>query len=388
MSKFASSVRERLVSKGGMKRLVLTTATLACSVIGLHAESLPVWFGTGSSASQGIYRATLNTEDGKLSQATLAAKIGSPGFLGRHPDGSKVYAVCRLPNGQSGVAAYAIDGETLTYLNGEEIGDGGGAHVGVHPSGNFLMTAQYGGNSVAVFPLEADGKVQKRSQLIEHEGGSAVVPKRQDKPHPHYCGFDPAAKFAFVPDLGMDGVVIYKVNEDQCGITRHGFVNVTPGGGPRHMKFSKDAKFAYVLNELALSVSVFAYNAENGSLTILQTIPTLTEDAKSKEVFNSASEVCLHPSGKFLYTANRGNDSITAFAIDVTTGKLSLIEVEAIRGAWPRNFNVDPSGRWLLAAGAQSNTVSVFAIEDDGQLTFQKGNLINVPGPICVLFSQ
>jgi 6-phosphogluconolactonase len=367
--------------------LVLAVATAALSNIAVHADTLPVWFGTGSSASKGIYHATLSTKNGKLSKPTVAAEIKSPGFLDAHPDGSMVYAVCRLPEGESGVAAYAIDGDSLTFLNGEPIGDGGGAHVGVHPSGKFLMTAQYGGNSVAVFPLAGDGKVEARSQLIEHEGGSGVVGKRQDKPHPHYCGYDPAGNFAFVPDLGMDGIVIYKVNDDKSGVTRHGFAKVPAGGGPRHMKFSPDAKFAYVLNELALSVSVFAYDTAQGNLTLLQTIPTLSEKTKAEEVFNSASEVRLHPSGKFLYTANRGHDSITAFSIDPSNGKLSLIEVESIRGAWPRNFNLDPSGQWLLAAGAQSNTISVFAIDpESGELTFQRGNIINVPGAICVLF--
>ena len=347
------------------------------------AQTQPVWFGTGA---KGIYHATLNTANGEISDAQLAAEIASPGFLDLHPDGNKLYAVCRLPNGNPGVAGFAIQDGSLRFLNGKEIGDGGGTHLAVHPSGTFLLTAQYGGGSTARFGLDGDGHLQGEPILYEHEGGSKVVAKRQKSPHPHWCGFDLAAKFAFVPDLGMDGVVIYRIADQQ--LHKHGFAEVPAGGGPRHMKFSHDGKRAYVLNELALSVSVFDYNAPQGSLTMIQTIPTLTEAIKDKESFNAASEIRIHPNGQFAYAANRGHDSITVFAIEAESGKLRWVENEPIRGAWPRNFNLDPSGRWLLAAGGQSNTVSVFAVDtESGELTFQRGKVINVPSPICVLFS-
>ena len=215
------------------------------------------------------------------------------------------------------------------------------------------------------------------------------MPGRQDKPHPHWCGFSPDGQYAFVPDLGMDGIVIYRVDQDKPAIINHGFTATVPGGGPRHMRFSVDGKFIYLLNELSLSVTTFKYAATTGTATRLSTTPALSEEVKDKEVFNSAAEILVHPNGRFVYSSNRGNDSVTAYNVDPATGLLTVTEVEPIRGAWPRNINLDSSGRWLLAAGAHSNTISVFSIDQStGELTFQPKSIINVPGPICILFLE
>ena len=363
--------------------LLAATLLFACATVTSSAETKTVWIGT---TGPGIHRATLNLENGSLSEASQVSDVRSPGFLALHPAGTVLYAVCRLAEGP-GVAAFKISGDTLAAMGGKEIGDGGGTHIAVHPSGNFLMTAQYGGGSVAVFPLGADGSIQERSQLIEHEGGSGVVGRRQDSPHPHWVGFDPAGAYAFVPDLGLDAVVIYKVAEDAKSIAHHGVAKVPPGGGPRHMKFSVDGKRAFVLNELALSVTTFDYDSAAGSLVARSTVPALSEERKAKETFNSASEIRVHPSGKFVYSANRGHDSISVFQA-ATDGSLTLIENEPIRGGWPRNFNLDPTGKWLLAAGRDSNTVAVFSIDQTtGELTYIR-KIISVPSPICVLFSS
>ena len=155
------------------------------------------------------------------------------------------------------------------------------------------------------------------------------------------------------------------------------------------MRFSADGKFVYLLNELALSVTTFAYDADSGQLEKRGTVKALGEEAKAKETFNSASEILVHPSGRFVYSANRGNDSVTVYRAEPASGELEVLEVEPIRGAWPRNINLDPSGRWLLAAGADSNTISVFAIDQEsGELAFQRGGVVNVPGCICILFGN
>ena len=340
-----------------------------------------VWFGTKAN---GIYHAAFNTKSGKLGPVTLAAEIKSPGFLALHPNQSLLYAVGALDKGPA-VAAYQIANGELTFVNSETINDGGAAHLAVHPSGNFLITAQYGGGSTAVFPLDTEGKIQPRSQLHKHEGGSNVVPGRQSKPHAHWTGFDAEGNFAFVPDLGMDKVVIYKVVDRELG--PHGFGVCPPGGGPRHMKFSPDGNLAYVLNELSLTVTSFAYDKEKGTLKSLGTVETLTAEEKADETFNSASEIRVHPSGKFVYSANRGHDSISVFE-HTGGGRLTRIEVEPVRGAWPRNFNLDPSGKWLLAAGRDTDSVAVFAVDPDtGKLSYQRGGIAQVPGAICVLFS-
>ncbi len=355
----------------------------------LSGKSVDVYYGTGGNGSKGIYHSKFDTESGKLEPATVAAEIGSPGFLAMHPSQSYLYAVAQNEKGPC-VAAYRINGDaSLTFINSQAIGDGGGTHISVHPSGAFLLTAQYGGGSTALFRLSEDGSVNPRAQLVEHEGGSGVVPSRQDKPHPHWTGFSPDGRFAFVPDLGIDKIVIYKIDASGPSIKTHSFAETIPGGGPRHMRFSVDGKFIYLLNELALSVTTFAYDAQSGLTKRLTTTPALSEETKAKEVFNSSSEIITHPNGRFLYSGNRGNDSITAYRADPATGKLTVTEVEPVRGAWPRNINMDSSGRWLLAAGHHSNTISVFEIDQDtGELTYQRASAINVPASICILFKE
>lgn len=354
-----------------------------------NAASVDVYFGTGGKATKGIYHAKFDTETGKLSRADLAAEIGGPGFLAFSPEKTRLYAVCQK-NKVPSVAAYEVkpDGN-LDLLNTTPIGDGGGAHISVHPSNKFLMTAQYGGGSAAVYPIEKDGRVGKQSQLIEHEGGSGVAGKRQEKPHPHWTGYSPDGKFAFVPDLGLDQVVIYKVNGTKASLSKHGVAQGIPGGGPRHMRFSIDGEFIYLLNELELSVTTLKYNAAEGSAKQLTTTRALSPETKAKELFNSSSEIIVHPNGRFVYSANRGNDSVTVYNANPKTGKLVVKEVQPIRGAWPRNINMDASGRWLLAAGADSNTISVFEIDQqNGELTFQTKSIINVPGSICIVFKE
>jgi 6-phosphogluconolactonase len=191
----------------------------------------------------------------------------------------------------------------------------------------------------------------------------------------------------------LDGIVIYEVmptkGGDPGGIKPAGIAMSVPGGGPRHMRFSVDGKLVYLLNELSLSVTTFAYDPGKGTLEKQGTVAALSEAVKGKETFNSASEILVHPNGKFVYSANRGHDSVTAYRADPATGELEVLEVEAIRGSWPRNINLDPSGKWLLAAGQNSNTISVFAVDaESGELSFRRGDVWNVPGCICILFGS
>lgn len=356
------------------------------------AQTFDVWFGTSTpknGPSKGIYHGAFNSKTGKLSNISLAAEIANPGFLAKHPSGKMLYAAAS-DAGVPSVVAYRIEGangkQSLVKDGSLPIGDGGAAHVAVSRDGKVVLTAQYGGGSTACFRLDDKGSLIERSDLEKHPAGSGVVASRQGKAHAHWTGTSPDDRFAFVPDLGMDKVVVYKLDTEKGTLEPHGYGVCPPGGGPRHMKFSPDGKRIYVLNELELSVTVFGYDADAGTMTPGQTIATLDEAAKSKEVFNSASEIRVHPSGRFVYSANRGNDTVTAFSVDQASGELSLLEVEPIRGAWPRNFNLDPSGRWLLAAGKVTNSISIFSIsKDTGELQFTR-DAVSVPQCICVEF--
>jgi len=361
--------------------------TMWCGAIAAWAaEPVPVYFGTGGPGAKGIYRATFDAAKGKLTAAELVTEVGSPGFLALHPAGDKLYAVANFTGGP-GAIGYKIGAKgELTVINSSPIGDGGGAHIAVHPSGKFLLTAQYGGGSTALFPLDADGRLGT-AQLVKHTGGSGVVKPVQEKPHAHWAGFSPDGRFALVPDLGLDGIVIYRIDLAKPAIERHGFAASVPGGGPRHMRFSPDGKFIYLLNELSLSVTTFAWDAAAGTAQKLADVPTLSAEVKAKEAMNAAAEILVHTSGRFVYASNRGNDTVTVYRADPATSALNVIQVQPVRGAFPRNINLSPDGGWLLAAGADSNTVAVHKVNPNtGELTYQTKGVINVPAPICILF--
>lgn len=381
-------MRHRVFGGMGLAVFLLLAGAVAADEPGV----IDVWIGTSrAKPSQGIYHCTLNTKTGRLSAPQLAAEVAGPGFLAMHPKQGVLYAVCAV-DGKPSVAAFAIQKKgrqsSLDLINALEIGDGGAAHVAVDATGKTLLTAQYGGGSVGVFSLKADGSLHERTQIVEHEGGSQVVPRRQESPHPHWTGFSPDNRFAFVPDLGLDKVMIYKFDAAGSRIAPHGFAQLPPGGGPRHMKFHPSGKWVYVLNELALSVTVFDYDAEKGTMTAKQTLNTVPQEQLLKEKFKSASEIRVHPSGQYVYSANRGHDTITAFRVDSDTGELAVIEREHVRGATPRNFNLDPSGRWLLAAGQDSHTLASFAVDPQtGELAYNR-SVVFAPSAICVLFEH
>ncbi|MEZ6061240.1 MAG: lactonase family protein [Planctomycetaceae bacterium] len=383
MTRFRKLIQAIFITGG----LLVTTAS---STSIAQTDSIDVWIGTGgNSLSRGIYHCLLDTRTGRLSNPTVAAEVSGPGFLAMHPNRNRLYAVGSV-GGKPSVICYAIeshDGHSaLALLNALEIGDGGGTHVSVDATAKTVLTAQYGGGSVAVFSLNDDGTLKERTQLIEHNGGSRVVGNRQDAPHPHWTGFSPDNRFAFVPDLGLDKVVIYTVDAANSKITPHGFGEVPAGAGPRHMKFHTSGKWVYVLNELDLTVTVFDYNADAGTMTAKQTIEAVPKAELAKEQFTSASEIRVHPNGRFVYSANRGHDTITVFAVNPDTGELKVVEREFVRGATPRNFNLDPSARWLLAAGQDSHTLASFVVDQNsGELTYNQ-SVVFAPAAICVLF--
>ena len=365
--------------------IALGIAMMTASENLAEAGNTAVWFGTRGS-SRGIYRAVLDLESGNLSNAELAAEIKNPGFLCINAAGDRLYSLGSMVGTEDNVAVFEIgaDGTTLTPMGSANSGCGKPTHLSLSKDEKTLLLAHYGGGAVASMPLDESGKILPAASKIDHTG-SSVNKQRQDKPHPHWIGATPDNKFVLVPDLGTDEVVIYHLDTKNHTLTPHGAGKVPAGSGPRHLKFHPNAKWAYVLNELSLTVTGFHYGAAKGSLDPFQTVVALPQ-SELKDILTSGSEIRMHPSGKFVYAGIRGHDVIAVFAIDQESGALTLVEREPIRGAWPRNFGIDPTGKWLLAAGAESSTVSVFRIDaENGRLTFTR-QVISVPQSICVEF--
>lgn len=345
-----------------------------------------VYIGTYTrKLSKGIYVGRFDAGSGKLGPLELAAEVANPSFVALHPKGGFLYSVTE--GGKEGaVSAFSIDKASgkLTFLNRQSSRGGGPCHLNVDKTGRMLVAVNYGTGSVASLPVAADGKLGEAATFIQHTGSSAN-PKRQSGPHAHSVNFSPDNRFAIVCDLGLDRVFVYKAFP-ATGTLAAGeppFATVKPGSGPRHFAFHPNGKFAYVINEMALTVTAFAWNA--GKLREIATVSTLPPDVKVADALSTA-EVVVHPSGKFLYGSNRGHDTLAAFSVDTKTGMLTPIGHTPSGGKIPRGFCIDPTGSYLIAAHQNSDSLVIFQIDRaTGKLT-PTGQTVEVGAPVCVRY--
>jgi 6-phosphogluconolactonase len=350
-----------------------------------------IYIGTYTGgASEGIYLLSMDRQTGAIEEVKLAGAVENPSFLALHPTKPLLYSVGQGRNASGerlGLAsAFAVDPATgaLTLLNQESTVGAGPCHLTVDRAGRHVLVANYGGGSVAVLPMDEKGGLLEASDFVQHEG-SSVHPNRQQQPHAHAVRLDAAGKFAFVIDLGMDKIMIYRYNDETGKLEANEppHASVAPGAGPRHFAFHPSERFAYVVNELNNTVTAFAYDAGAGRLDAVQTLGTLPEDF---ELENTTAEICVHPSGRFVYASNRGHDSIAAFAIDPETGRMTALGQTPTGGRTPRNFSISPDGAFLVAANQQSGNVTVFRIDPESGALDYTGHQAEVPSPVCVLF--
>jgi 6-phosphogluconolactonase len=345
---------------------------------------------TRPGGSQGIYRLTFDAATGALSPAELVAETPSPSFLALHPARPVLCAVNELTEyaGEKAgsVSAFALDRSSgaLKALNVVSSRGGAPCHLAIDRAGKHVVVANYVGGNVAVLPIREDGGLGDSTCLVQHEGKS-VNPRRQEGPHAHGTHFDPAGAVLAVPDLGIDRVKLYRLDEAQGVLTANAppAATVEPGSGPRHLAYTPDGKRAYVINEMASTVTVFDVDPGSGALTARQTISTLPEGFEGS---SSTAEVVVHPSGRFVYGSNRGHDSLAIFAVDAASGELTAKGHQSTRGKTPRNFAIDPSGNWLVAANQDSDTLAVFRIDPATGGLSAVGDPVAVPMPVCVLF--
>src|SRR3984893_10583461 len=330
------------------RQLVLTLAAPFARAAIRQAKYF-VYVGTYTGPqSKGVYSFRYDSSSGDLEPMGLAAEVINPSWVTVHPNRKFLYAVSELGNNgkeNGAVTAFAIDRQTgaLTKLNSVSSVGGGACHVVVDKTGSTLLVANYGAGSVAAIPVAADGHLSEPPVLIQHKG-SSVDPRRQGGPHAHGVFLSADNRFLFVPDLGLDQVMQYRLDAAKASISPHDppFAKVPPGSGARHFAFHSKGKYAYVINEMKSTVTAFSYNAAQGSLTEMQNISTLPKDFSGED--NSA-EIEVDARGRFLYASNRGHDSITVFAI-AGNGRLSVVDNVPSGGKAPRSFRIDPTGAY------------------------------------------
>jgi 6-phosphogluconolactonase len=359
------------------------TALLAVSSLAAGGSEL-VFVGSGKADIEAF---RFDPATGGLTRLGQAAALPHPSFLAVAPNHRFLYTISegRGP-ADSTVSAFAIDAASgkLSLLNSQPAGGAGPCYVEVDASGKNALIANYGSGSVAVFPLGAEGALGSVSAFVQ-DAGSSVNPDRQEGPHAHCIVTDPGNRFAFVCDLGLDKVMIFRFDSAKGSLTpaAPAVVPVKPGAGPRHIAFHPNGRWAYVINEMASTVTVFSYDAARGALREIQTESTLPKDFSGR---NTDAEVAVHPSGKFVYASNRGDDSIAVFACDAASGRLTFAERAPTGGRTPRQFEIEPGGGWLLAANQDSDTVVVFSIDENTGHLRPVGAPVPSHNPMCVKF--
>jgi 6-phosphogluconolactonase len=351
--------------------------------------SLPVYIGTythgkGLAASQGIHHGWLDLDTGKLRVEGVTPAI-EPSFLA--VDSSRhLYAANEgdvfVGKKSGAVTAFSIDGKSdeLRQINQRTSEGSGPCHVALDNNGKFLLVANYGSGSVAVLPIQKDGRLDQPSAVVEHKG-SSVNPQRQEGPHAHSIGVDPQNRFVLEADLGLDKLFVYRFDSDLGTLSELPPAKLDPGSGPRHFVFGRNGGYVYVVNELASTITTLSFNRETGELKSLASVSTLPKGFSGS---NTTAEIDIHPSGRFLYGSNRGHDSIVIFSINSDTGMLTYVGHQPSGGKTPRSFGIEPTGKYLLVANQDSNNIVVMRIDSKtGKLT-PTGNQAQIGMPVCV----
>ena len=343
---------------------------------------------TDHGDSKGIYGYRFDSKTGKLTSLGLEAETDNPTFLALNPERGLLYAANEIVtfNGQptGSVSAFAIDSATgkLSLINQVSSKSPGPAYISLDRTEKFVLTANYPVGSVTVFPVLDNGGVGEASAFVQHTG-SSVNTDRQTGPHGHAIELSPDNRFALAADLGTDQILIYPFDQSNGTLGPAHIHKIAPGSGPRHLIFSADGKFVYLISEMAATVTFFSYDATGGNLTDLQTISTLPKHFSGK---NTSAEIRLSASGQFLYASNRGPDNIAVFKVNKSKGTLTTVAFVPTGGKTPRNFTIDPSGTWLLAANQGSDNIVVFRIDHKTGWLNPTKETVQISAPVCVTF--
>lgn len=351
----------------------------------------PIKFGTGQildSKGQGIYLLELDFQSGNLELKEIFKNIVNPSYLVINQENTCLYAVNELKEFQGkasgAVSAFRIHEPSgdLELLNQQPTNGTDPCHVEIDPQGKYLFVSNFMSGSVSVFPILPDGSIGDLCQFIQHQG-SSVNPARQSGPHAHSLVFSPDGRFAFVPDLGLDKLMVYGVTDNLQPLVEvpGSHLQTQPGAGPRHCAFSPDGRYCYLINELDSTILALAYDKNKGIFEELQCVSSLPQGVSVPG--NTCADIHLTPDGEFLYGSNRGHNSLIVYQINKQTGLLDYVDCQPCGGEIPRNFAIDPSGQYLLCANQDSDNIVIFKINKaTGQLTMISE--ITIHTPVCV----
>lgn len=331
------------------------------------------------SAADGI-RLAFADPGGRLRCTETVADAFDPSFLALSPDGATLFAVNELPEGR--VASFAIGADgALREINSQPSLGGAPCHLSVHPAGRFLLTANYATGNVAVHPIGEGGVLREACHEVQHSG-SGPDPRRQEGPHAHQVVPDPSGRRVLAVDLGADTVHVYDFDPVSGHLALRHEVAVRAGSGPRHLAFHPRGDRAYLISELASSITEFGYDADTGALEPGATRSTLPDGYAQQ---NLAAEVVVSPDGRFVFGSNRGHDSIAVFRADPPG--LQPVDIRSAGVAGPRHIALSPDGGVLFAAGQRSGTVQSFTVGAGAELT-PVAEPVSTPSPVCVLPAQ
>lgn len=337
------------------------------------------YIGTYASADQpGIYVGALNSDTGEMRIAHDIAGVDNPSYLALSPSKDSLYVASETDEGEVLVYRRDISTGELHLMDRKSTKGASPCYVSVTADGNWVLASNYSSGSVSVFPVGDQDTLSETSALIEHTG-RGLNDDRQGGPHAHSIQPDPSGQYVVVCDLGLDQIIVYRLEEGR--LVTHRETNQPPGSGPRHLVFHENGKWAYVINELDNTVTAFMYDARRGEFSTVQHISTLPEGHTGE---GTSADIRISPCGRFLYASNRGDDSIALYHIDQESGELEAVDWTSTLGQTPRNFNVLPGGILLVANQDSNNIVAFHMDREDGRLT-HTGFKLEVPRPVCIV---
>lgn len=313
------------------------------------------------SYGNGIALVTVNPATGLPMLAGKAADTPDPSYVALSPDGRTLYAANELEAGT--ISAFAVGhGGALRFLGSRSTRGAHPCHLQVHPNGGFVLSANYTSGNVTVHPIGAGGALEEASDVAQHTG-SGPDPERQEGPHAHKVLTDPRGRFVHAVDLGADTVFGYRL--DSGKLVQIGALRLPPGSGPRHLTFHPSGRFAYVTNELTATVGVLGYDPARGRFTLVRTLSTAPA---TPGVRNYPSEVLVSADGRFVYIANRGHNSVAAFAVN--GDGLTALGTTPAGGDWPRHIAFSRDGRFIYVANQRSGELATLKVNGhNGSLT-------------------